>query len=121
MDLNDTPEQAEYRAKVRAWLREHRDEAPVLRGEDAIQDEDDAVFQGNDTNFGLAAAVWTRDAGRAHRVARALKAGRVWINTYAEADPVMSMGGYKESGWGREYGAESIDAYTQTKSVLMKV
>ena len=85
-----------------------------------FRDEADAVLQGNDTEYGLAAAVWTRDVSRAHRVARALKSGRVWINTYAETDPVMSMGGYKQSGVGREQGAESIDAYTQTKSVLMR-
>lgn len=87
----------------------------------AFKDEDDAVFQGNDTEYGLAAAVWTRDASRAHRVARALNAGRVWINTYAEGDPVMSFGGYKQSGYGRELGAESIDAFTQTKSILMRL
>jgi acyl-CoA reductase-like NAD-dependent aldehyde dehydrogenase len=86
-----------------------------------FKDEDDAVLQGNDTEYGLAAAVWTNDVSRAHRVARALKAGRVWINTYAESDPVMSMGGYKQSGFGREMGAESIEAYTQTKSVLMRL
>lgn len=50
-----------------------------------------------------------------------MKAGRVWINTYGETDPVMSMGGYKQSGYGRENGAESIDAYTQTKSILMRL
>ena len=87
----------------------------------SFKDEADAVFQGNDTNYGLASAVWTRDVSRAHRIARALKAGRVWINTYAESDPVMSMGGYKQSGFGRENGAESIEAYTQTKSVFMKL
>nr|WP_035883414.1 aldehyde dehydrogenase family protein [Cupriavidus metallidurans] len=86
-----------------------------------FKDEDDAIFQGNDTQYGLAAAVWTRDVSRAHKVARALKTGRVWINTYAEVDPSMSMGGYKQSGIGREMGAESIEAYTQTKSILMRL
>jgi acyl-CoA reductase-like NAD-dependent aldehyde dehydrogenase len=87
----------------------------------SFQDESDAVLQANDTIYGLASAVWTRDVSRAHRVARAIKAGRVWINTFGEADPVMSIGGYKQSGFGREYGAESIEAYTQSKSVLMRV
>jgi acyl-CoA reductase-like NAD-dependent aldehyde dehydrogenase len=87
----------------------------------SFKDEADAVLQGNDTEYGLAAAVWTRDVSRAHRVARALKSGRVWINTYAETDPVMPIGGYKQSGYGREMGAESIEAYTQTKSVLMRL
>lgn len=86
-----------------------------------FKDEDDAVFQGNDTQYGLAAAVWTRDVGRAHKVARRLKAGRVWINTYGETDPVAPAGGYKQSGLGREFGAESIDAYTQIKAVLARL
>jgi len=86
-----------------------------------FKDENDAVFQGNDSQYGLAAAVWTRDISRAHKVARSLKAGRVWINTYGEADPVMAFGGYKQSGIGREFGAESIDAYTQTKAVLLRL
>jgi acyl-CoA reductase-like NAD-dependent aldehyde dehydrogenase len=86
-----------------------------------FKDDDDAVLKGNDTEYGLASAIWTRDVSRAHRVARALKAGRVWINTYAETDPVMSMGGYKQSGYGRENGPEAIDAFTQTKSVYMRL
>jgi len=87
----------------------------------SFRSEDDAILKGNDTEYGLAAAVWTRDVSRAHRVAWALKSGRVWINTYAEGDPVMSFGGYKQSGFGREMGAESIEAYTQTKSILMRL
>lgn len=86
-----------------------------------FKDEDDAVFQGNTTEYGLAAAVWTRDISRAHRVARRLQAGRVWVNTYGEVDQVMSVGGYKQSGVGREMGPESIDAYTQTKSVIVRL
>jgi acyl-CoA reductase-like NAD-dependent aldehyde dehydrogenase len=87
----------------------------------SFRDEEDAVFQGNDTTYGLSAAVWTRDIGRAHKVARALKAGRVWINTYGEADPAMPFGGYKQSGWGREFGQDSIDAYTQVKAVMLRM
>jgi acyl-CoA reductase-like NAD-dependent aldehyde dehydrogenase len=86
----------------------------------SFKDEDDAIFQSNDTDYGLAAAVWTRDIARAHKIARTLKAGRVWINSYGEADPVMPFGGYKQSGHGREYGAASIDAYTQTKAILVR-
>jgi len=87
----------------------------------AFDDETDAVFQGNDTTYGLAAAVWTRDVSRAHKVARALKAGTVWINTYGMIDPISPFGGYKESGFGRELGKYAIDLYTQVKSVYMKL
>ena len=86
-----------------------------------FKDEDDAVFKGNNTQYGLAAAVWTRDISRAHKVARRLQSGRVWINTYGEIDQVMSVGGYKQSGIGREMGPESIDAFTQTKSVIVRL
>ena len=86
-----------------------------------FKDEDDAVFQGNNTQYGLAAAVWTRDISRAHKVARRLQSGRVWINAYGEIDQVMSVGGYKQSGIGREMGPESIDAFTQTKSVIVRL
>ncbi len=86
-----------------------------------FKDENDAVFQGNDTTYGLAAAVWTRDISRAHKIARALKAGTVWINCYGMIDPMSPFGGYKQSGFGRELGKYAIDLYTQIKSVYTKL
>jgi phenylacetaldehyde dehydrogenase len=86
-----------------------------------FKDEDDAVLQGNDTTYGLGAGVWTRDISRAHKVARALKAGSVWVNCYGIIDPISPFGGYKESGFGRELGRHSIDLYTQIKSVYIKL
>ena len=85
-----------------------------------FKDEADAIAKANDTSYGLSAAVWTRDIARGHKLARALQSGRVWINSFGDSDPVMAFGGYKQSGLGREYGAESIDAYTQTKAVLVR-
>ncbi|MBU2694116.1 aldehyde dehydrogenase family protein [Pimelobacter sp. 30-1] len=71
----------------------------------------------NDTPYGLAASVWTRDVSKAHRTARQIKAGTVWINCHNAFDTAMPFGGYKQSGWGRELGASAIDAYTEQKSV----
>lgn len=86
-----------------------------------FKDENDAVLQGNDTTYGLAAAVWTRDVSRAHKVARALKAGTVWVNCYNNIDPISPFGGYKQSGIGRELGKHSLELYTQIKSVYVKL
>ena len=86
-----------------------------------FKDENDAVLQGNDTTYGLAAAVWTKDFSRAHKIARELKAGTVWINTYGMIDPISPFGGYKQSGFGRELGKHSIELYTQIKSVWAKL
>jgi acyl-CoA reductase-like NAD-dependent aldehyde dehydrogenase len=87
----------------------------------SFTDENDAVFQGNNTDYGLSAAVWTRDISRAHKVARSLKAGTVWVNCYNQLDPISPFGGYKQSGFGRELGRYAIDLYTQIKSVWMKL
>lgn len=71
----------------------------------------------NDSIYGLAAGIWTRDISKAHRTAKQIKAGSVWINQYNGFDTAMPFGGYKQSGWGRELGASGLDAYTITKSV----
>jgi acyl-CoA reductase-like NAD-dependent aldehyde dehydrogenase len=86
-----------------------------------FKDETDAVLQGNDTTYGLAAAVWTNDVSRAHKVARALKAGTVWVNCYGVTDTAMPFGGYKQSGFGREGSRHVIDLFTQAKSVYVKL
>jgi aldehyde dehydrogenase (NAD+) len=86
-----------------------------------FKDADDAIAKGNSTVYGLAAAVWTRDVSKAHRVARALKAGTVWVNTYNLYDPALPFGGFKESGFGRDQGRDALEKYTQTKSVWMNL
>jgi acyl-CoA reductase-like NAD-dependent aldehyde dehydrogenase len=86
-----------------------------------FKDEHDAVLQGNDTFYGLAAGVWTRDVSKAHRVARAIRAGTVWVNCYNVFDVMAPFGGYKQSGYGRELGRHALDLYTHVKSVWMRI
>lgn len=83
-------------------------------------DIDDAIAKANDTEYGLAAAVWTSDLTTAHRMAADIQAGTVWVNTWAEMSTgALPFGGYKQSGLGREGGLEVLDAYTQSKTVLI--
>jgi acyl-CoA reductase-like NAD-dependent aldehyde dehydrogenase len=89
---------------------------PVLATLD-FESVEEAVSLGNRVKYGLAAAVWTRDITKAMRVARAIQAGTVWINTYNFYDPGLPFGGYKQSGFGRERGEEAMHEYTQVKSV----
>jgi aldehyde dehydrogenase (NAD+) len=80
-------------------------------------DVDEAIARANDSTYGLAAAVWTRDIKKAHYVARKLQAGTVWINTYNVYDTAAPFGGYKQSGFGREMSMHALEHYTQVKSV----
>ena len=82
---------------------------------------DQVASQMNQTSYGLAGAIWTKDIGKAHRMARAMRAGTVWINCYNIFDAALPFGGYKQSGWGREMGKEAIELYTEVKSVCLKV
>lgn len=87
--------------------------ASVIR----FKDEEDALRKANDTIYGLAAGIWTNDIKRGHRIARGLKAGTVWINTYSLLDSAAPFGGTKQSGFGRELGVQAMDMYTETKHV----
>ncbi|MFN2526027.1 MAG: aldehyde dehydrogenase [Actinomycetota bacterium] len=86
-----------------------------------VDDVEEAITVANDTMYGLAAAVWTDDITKAHRVARGIRAGTVWINTTGLYDPVVPFGGYKQSGYGRELGLHSMETYTVTKSVWVNL
>jgi phenylacetaldehyde dehydrogenase len=91
---------------------------PVVVAEPFTKPEE-LISRANETEYGLAAGVWTRDIAKAHRIAAELKAGTVWINCYNVFDAALPFGGYKQSGWGREMGHEVLELYTQTKAVVV--
>lgn len=82
---------------------------------------DDLVSRANNTSYGLAAGVWTSDVGEAHQIAKAIKAGTVWVNCYNVFDAALPFGGYKQSGWGREMGHAALDNYLETKAVCLSI
>ena len=86
-----------------------------------FEDVDEVVRQGNLSVYGLAAAVWTKDIKKAHRLARDLKAGTIWINTYNAFDAASPFGGFKQSGFGRELGVHALELYTHVKSVWINL
>ena len=86
-----------------------------------FNDPDEVAAFANNTNYGLAAAVWTRDVSKAHSMAAKLRAGTVWINCYNVFDAALPFGGYKQSGWGREMGHDALELYTEVKAVCAKL
>jgi aldehyde dehydrogenase (NAD+) len=86
-----------------------------------FKDVDEVIERGNNTFYGLAAAVWTRDIGKAHRIANSLRAGTVWVNCYDVFDTAAPFGGFKMSGMGRELGEEGLKAYTENKTVTVSL
>jgi (Z)-2-((N-methylformamido)methylene)-5-hydroxybutyrolactone dehydrogenase len=84
-----------------------------------FKSEDEVIALANDTKYGLAAGIFTRDSGRSLRMTRAIRAGIVWVNTYRVVSPIAEFGGFKDSGYGRESGAQAIYDYTRTKTIWL--
>ncbi len=91
--------------------------AAVIR----FKTEEQALAMANDSQFGLAAGIWTRDLGRAHRLARDVRSGIIWVNTYRAVSAMAPIGGFKNSGYGRESGIDSVLAYTELKTVWINL
>src|SRR5579885_5607 len=107
-------------ADVREDMDVYQEEifGPVVAAVPFKEVDEDLIRRANDTVYGLAAAVWSKNLSHAHRLAARLKAGTVWINAYNVFDAALPFGGYKQSGWGREGGAAVLDLYLETKAVI---
>lgn len=109
-------------ADIRPDMSVYREEifGPVVVAT-PFDDLDDVIRMANDTNYGLAANIWTNDNSRGHRLARQIRAGVIWLNSYGVTGPNLPFGGYKESGWGREGGIDGIEAFTEVKSIINRL
>jgi acyl-CoA reductase-like NAD-dependent aldehyde dehydrogenase len=108
-------------ADVRDDMRIAQDEifGPVLSAI-PFEDINEVIGRANATSFGLGSGVWTRDLSKAHRLAKAIRAGSIWINCYQAMDPAVPFGGYKMSGYGRESGLQHLDEYLSVKAIWIK-
>jgi phenylacetaldehyde dehydrogenase len=86
-----------------------------------FDDLDEVAKAANDTSYGLAAAIWTKDLSAMHKLAAKLKAGTVWGNCHAVIDPALPFGGFKQSGFGREQARQGLEAYTELKTVIIQL
>lgn len=109
-------------ADIRSDMSVYREEifGPVVVAT-PFDDLDDVVRMANDTNYGLAANIWTNDNSRGHRLARKIRAGVIWLNCYGVTGPNLPFGGFKESGWGREGGLDGIEAFTEVKTIVNRI
>jgi phenylacetaldehyde dehydrogenase len=106
--VNTNPDMKVYREEIFG---------PVVTAIPFKNADDDLVNYANDTPYGLAAGIYTKDLARAHRIANRLRAGTVWINCYNIFDAALPFGGYKQSGWGREMGHAALNNYLETKAI----
>jgi phenylacetaldehyde dehydrogenase len=85
------------------------------------EDLDLIAREANDTPYGLSAYIWTRDISKVHKLAARIRAGSIQVNGGLAMDPAIPFGGFKQSGWGREFGAEGIEAFLETKAVIIRL